>query len=167
MDQQKNFLQNKTFERILWGLSAVIIAGLIFQAGMEVGYYKASFSYRLGDEYHSIFGARGPIQPGSEFTGAYGASGDILKINLPQIIIEGQNSVEETIVVSTSTIFRKMRDTISAGDLKTDDFVVVIGEPNNKGQIEAKLVRIMPPPPNFQEASDTPTESAAEQMITK
>ena len=167
MEQSKNFFQTKTFSKLLWGVGGLIVAGLIFQAGIFVGYYKASFSYRLGDEYHNIFGDRNglPGQNGGEFSGAYGASGDILKIDLPNIVIEGQNSVEETIVVSTSTIFRKMRDTISATDLKPDDFVVVIGSPNNLGQIEAKLVRVNPPPPNFNEASDTPMQIQAEQNL--
>jgi hypothetical protein len=173
MEQPKNFFQTKTFSKLLWGVGIVIVAGLIFQAGIFVGYYKASFSYQLGDEYHSVFGGRSriPVLPGEfgfvqqGFSGAYGASGDILKIDLPNIVIEGQNAVEETIVVSTSTIFRSMRDTIKASDLKADDFVVVIGSPNNKGQIEAKLVRVNPPPPNFNEASDTPMQIQAEQNL--
>ena len=169
MEQQKNFLQTKTFEKVLWGVGALILSGRIFQAGIMVGYYKASFSYQLGDEYHSIFGDRRglPGQGGGGFAGAYGASGDILKINLPQIVIEGQNAVEETIVVSTSTIFRSMRDTITAVDLKTDDFVTIIGEPNALGQIEAKLVRVVPPPPNWNEASDTPNQVKIEQVMPK
>ena len=157
----------------MWGIAAVIVAGLIFQAGIFVGYYKASFSYRLGDEYHDVFGTR-PMASGTPpqfgflgqgFSGAYGVSGDILKIDLPNIVIEGQNSVEETVVLSTSTIFRKMRDSIKATDLSPEDFVVIIGEPNNLGQIEAKLVRVVPPPPNYSEASDTPAQSAAEQTM--
>jgi hypothetical protein len=167
MEQSKNFFQTKTFSKILWCVAGLIMAGLIFQAGIFVGYYKASFSYRLGDEYHSIFGDRNslPGQNGEEFSGAYGASGDILKIDLPNIVIEGQNSVEETVVLSTSTIFRSMRDTIKATDLKTDDFVVVIGQPNDNGQIEAKLVRVVPPPPGYNDTSDTPAQSAAEQQM--
>ena len=172
MEQQK-FSQTKTFTKILWGVGGLIVAGLIFQAGIFVGYYKASFSYQLGDEYHSVFGGRGPL-PGvpdqfgfarQGFSGAYGASGDILKIDLPNIVIEGQNAVEETIVVSTSTIFRSMRNSITASDLKTDDFVIIIGSPNNKGQIEAKLVRVTPPPPNWSDASDTPVQIQVEQNL--
>ena len=163
MEQQKSFFKTKIFSRILWIVGALIVAGLIFQTGIFVGYYKASFSYQLGDEYHNIFGARrgGPgapaqLMPG--FAGAYGASGDILKIDLPKIVIEGQNSVEETIVVSTSTIFRSMRDMIKATDLKVDDFVVVIGQPNGQGQIDAKLVRVVPTPPDFGGASSIPAK---------
>ena len=162
---QKNFFQTKTFSRILFVLGGLIVAGLIFQAGIFVGYYKASFSYRLGDEYHNMFGQRergfqGVMMPG--FSGAYGAAGDILKIELPVIVIEDQDSIEKNIIISTSTIFRKMRDTISASDLKVDDFVTVIGEPNENGQIVAKLVRVSPPPPGWNEASDTSAQSKAE-----
>ncbi len=169
MENQKNFFQTKTFTKILLGVGGLIVAGLIFQAGIMIGYYKASFSYKLGDEYHNVFGGKGqPPAPDfarQGFSGAYGASGDILKIDLPNIVIEGQNAVEETVVVSTSTIFRKMRDTIKATDLKPDDFVVVIGQPNDKGQIEAKLVRVSPPPPNYNETSDTPAQIQNEKKV--
>jgi hypothetical protein len=164
MEQPKSFFQTGVFTRILWIIGVIIVAGLIFQAGIFVGYWKASFSYRLGDEYHNIFGERsgvpGQFAPG--FSGAYGAAGDILKIDLPNIVIEGQNSVEETVVVSTSTIFRSMRDSIAATDLKPDEFVVVIGEPNQNGQIEAKLVRVTAPPPDWSEASGTPANVPAQ-----
>jgi hypothetical protein len=79
---------------------------------------------------------------------------------LPNIVIEGQNAVEETIVVSTSTIFRQMRDTIPATDLKADDFVVVIGEPNQNGQIEAKLVRVVPAPGQMDSGTKSQTDAA-------
>jgi hypothetical protein len=168
IEQSKNFFQTKTFTKILWAVGGLIVACLIFQAGVSVGFYKAAFSYRLGDEYHSVFGERKQMPQdflGQGFSDAYGASGDILKIDLPNLVVEGQNSVEETVVLSTSTIFRKMRDTIKATDLKPDDFIVVIGQPNDKGQIEASLVRVMPPPPDWIEASDTPAQSQAEQSL--
>jgi hypothetical protein len=32
-------------------------------------------------------------------------------------------------------------------NISINDMIIVIGEPNQSGQIEAKLIRIMPPPP--------------------
>jgi len=50
------------------------------------------------------------------------------------------------------TLPKKVHDSLVSrikilSDLKIDDYVVVIGEPNAVGQIEAKLIRILPPPP--------------------
>jgi hypothetical protein len=52
--------------------------------------------------------------------------------------------LEKIIVLQDSTDIRRFRDVIKSSDLKVDDNIVVIGEPNAKGQIEAKLVRVMP-----------------------
>ena len=55
--------------------------------------------------------------------------------------------MEKIILVSDATIIKRFQDTIKLADLKVDDYIVVIGEPNNAGQIEAKLIRLMPPEP--------------------
>ena len=39
-----------------------------------------------------------------------------------------------------------MGNNLTIKDLKIDDFVVVIGTPDEQGQIEAKFIRIMPSP---------------------
>ncbi len=36
---------------------------------------------------------------------------------------------------------------IKASDLKVDDSIMVIGSPNDKSEIEARLIRVLPPPP--------------------
>ena len=53
---------------------------------------------------------------------------------------------------TNDTQVEDMRSKIANTDLKLNDFVVVIGEPNSQGQIEAKFIRVMPvgmpvPPP--------------------
>jgi hypothetical protein len=44
-------------------------------------------------------------------------------------------------------MIERLRETVKISDLKVDDFVVVIGEPNDSGQIEAKFIRLLPPAP--------------------
>jgi hypothetical protein len=53
---------------------------------------------------------------------------------------------EKTITISTSTDIRKFKDSVKAEYLKIDDFVTVLGNPNDKAEVEAKLIRIMPNP---------------------
>ena len=39
-----------------------------------------------------------------------------------------------------------MKQELKAENLKVDDFVIIIGDPNAQGQIEAKFIRVMPAP---------------------
>lgn len=142
----KNLFQSKTFRRILCAIGIIIIALLIFQAGIFVGYRKAGFSYRWAENYHRNFGGpRGGFFndfSGRDFINTHGDSGSIIKIDGNTIIIKGQNNVEKTIVVSDQTIIRRQQQTIKVSDLKIDDRLVIIGLPNEQGQIEAKLIRV-------------------------
>ena len=36
-------------------------------------------------------------------------------------------------------------------NLKVDDFTVILGSPNESSQIEAKLIRVLPPPSDIEE----------------
>jgi hypothetical protein len=38
---------------------------------------------------------------------------------------------------------------IKLADLKIGDIIVIIGSPNDKGQIEAKIIRVFPPKTSF------------------
>lgn len=147
---QKIFFQSKLFQRILYGVGGAVIALLIFQAGIFVGYRKAAFSYRWGERYYHTFG-RPPrgfhgMFPRDDFSGTHGAAGKILAITLPALVIEGKDTIEKIVVLKDTTAIRRFRETLAPRDLKPGDFVVVIGSPNEMAQIEAKLVRVMPAP---------------------
>jgi hypothetical protein len=78
---------------------------------------------------------------------ANGTFGQILKIEGNNIVIKSRNDVEKVIVVNDQTVIKSFDQTVKVSDLKTDDSLVVIGAANNQGQIEAKLIRLMPLPP--------------------
>ena len=50
--------------------------------------------------------------------------------------------MEKIIVISGETILKKGRQTIDRDGLKIGDGVVIIGSPNEDGQIEARLIRV-------------------------
>lgn len=154
----KNFLQTKLSRKTLYIIGALVVALFIFQAGIAIGYRKASFSYRSGDNFHRIFGSperkgmmgmmdiRGGLDPRGEFTSGYGANGTIVKIDLPTIIVAGVDKVEKIITTDSKTIVRSFRNDIKPTDLKVGDSVIIIGAPNTSAQIEAKLIRVLPSP---------------------
>lgn len=142
--------ESKVLTRVLIIVGIVIIFLLTFSAGVSVGFHKASFGRAWGDNYERNFGMK-PNFPGPGFgrdnlPNAHGAVGKIIKIEMPSIIVQGKDNIERVVLIGVDTKVEKMRENISVNDLKLDDFVVVIGAPNDQGQILAKFIRLMPAP---------------------
>lgn len=138
------------FKGVIVGVAVLAVVFLIFGAGMIVGGMKAKFSYRWAENYHKNFaGPRGgflgnwrsmPPLPG-DFIESHGTFGEIIKIDENVIIIKGKDEIEKTALASPETVIHRGRKTIKIFDLKVNDRVVIIGSPNEEGQIEAKLIR--------------------------
>lgn len=144
----KKFFQSKIFQGIILGLAAFIVLLLVFKAGMMVGMRKAKFSYGWGENYHRNFGGpKGGFlrdSMGRDFIDANGTVGQIIKIDGASVIVNGRDNVEKIILVKDDTAINRGRENIKLADIKVDDYIITIGEPNNEGQIEAKLIRVMP-----------------------
>ena len=153
MDFNK-FFQSKTFAAAVFVLAIVILLLLAFKAGMIVGTKKADFSCHWSDNYHRNFG--GPKEGffrglgDRDFMEANGIVGQIIKIEGGNLVIKGKNNVEKIILVNAESVINRLRGTITLADLKIDDVIVTIGEPNEFGQITAKLIRVLPPTPQIQ-----------------
>ncbi|MFH0740107.1 MAG: hypothetical protein V1819_03395 [bacterium] len=146
--------QSKLFKGFLLGLLVFFLLGLVFKTGEMVGARKADFSCKWSDNYHKNFG--GPKQGfmqgfrDRDFIEANGVVGQIIKIapsagsGQAIIAIKGRGDIEKIVLINASTTINSLNKAVQVSDLKVDDMVVVIGEPNNQGQISAKLIRIMP-----------------------
>ena len=155
-DIKKVFESSVAF-KILCAIGTLLVAMLIFYAGINVGFHKASFGNDWGQHYEENFGIghnnpySGPMRAFGMmdyFPNAHGASGQILKISLPNIIVQDQDkdNPEKAILINANTIINKGGVAIKDTDLKTDDFVIVIGTPDSNGIIEAKFIRVIPSP---------------------
>lgn len=155
MDFNK-FFQSKTFKIILCAVGGLIVFLAVFKAGMFVGFKKAKFSYKWEENYHRNFaGPRGGFFKnfsGGDFIDAHGIFGQIIEIDPlteseqeATLIIKGRDDVEKIVLVTADTSIKSFRKTVNLSELKVDDYIVAIGEPNDDGQIEAKLIRISPP----------------------
>lgn len=158
MDIDK-FFQSKVLKGFIFGVAIFLFVLFIFKFGMIVGARKADFSCRWSDNYHQNFGGpqKGFMQGlgDRDFIEANGTFGQIIKIDGSTLVVKGRNDVEKIVLVSDTTVIKSFQDTIKTADLKVDSLVVIIGEPNAAGQIEAKLIRVMPPLPT-QEPPLTP-----------
>lgn len=159
MDINK-FFQSKLFKGIVIALGLFIIILISFQTGLMVGFRKASFSYRWEENYHRNFaGPKGGFFDdlrGRDFIESSGVFGQIIKIDGDKIVIQGKDNMEKIILIKKDTVIRLFKETLQLPDLKVGDPLVVIGEPNETAQIEAKLIRVMPPPPSGPPNSSSP-----------
>ncbi len=146
----KNFFQNRdVLKWIIIGLIGFVVLILVFGAGVKVGTIKAKHSYRWAENYHRNFGGPrggffGDLKnfPQDEFTNAHGVFGSIIKIEGNTIIAKAKDDVEKTVLVSDDTIIQKGRERVKLADLKADEEIVIIGSPNDQGQIEARIIRV-------------------------
>ncbi len=158
-EKMLTFFESKVLVGVLYGIGIVIIVIIIFSAGISVGSRRASFGRAWGDNYERNFG----MMPGrmgfgkDNFPNSHGAIGKIIKIELPTIIVQDKDSTEKVILLKGDTKIQKMMQEIKMTDLVIDDFVVVVGSPNDQGQIEAKLLRVMPAPELLN--NNTPTNN--------
>jgi hypothetical protein len=150
MEQVKVFFKNTKTKKAIKILGCFVVALLIFQAGMVTGFKKASFSFKTGEQYfRQMSGKPNDRFMGinrNDFVNSHGAVGKIVSTQLPSIVITDRDGIEKTILISTSTMIKEAKETVKDTDLQIDEFVTVIGNPNNKAEIEAKLIRIMPNP---------------------
>lgn len=134
----------------MFTLVVALIVLLIFQAGFAIGFRKAAFSFNWNKNYindNNFDDPRSfmaPFMHDSDDINPHGAVGEIISINLPTILLKRSNGPEEIIHISTTTEIRNLRQTASTSDLTLHKLIIVIGEANNHGQIDAALVRILP-----------------------
>lgn len=169
MDINK-FLQSKKIKIVILALTGLIVILLAFGLGTFVGFKKANFSYKWGENYHRNFA--GPRNgffnnfSNRDFIEPHGVFGQIIKIDLTgevssetttsldsseqtaALVIKGRNDTEKIVLIKNNTVMRGPAGSIKLENLRIDDFIVVIGEPNEAGQIEAKLIRIIPAQPS-------------------
>ena len=144
-------MHKDVLKRIIIIIAGFVVLALVFGAGIFVGGMKARFSYRWAENYHQNFaGPRNgfmgdwrnfPSAP-ENFIESHGTFGEIIKINGSDFVIKGQNDMEKVIVINENTVIEKGRTAIKKDELKVGDSIVVIGSSNDKGQIEAKLIRL-------------------------
>jgi hypothetical protein len=147
-DMPEEFFSSKVVRGVFIGIGITLGVLLVFKLGTAVGHHKALFSCKGDERYGRAFTAAVSPQMFTEsFSAAHGAAGNIVGLNLPTFVVADQDHVEKVIRINDRTQVRRLRSTVAPEELRVDDFVVVIGEPNEENQVEAKLIRILPPPP--------------------
>lgn len=146
--QSDKKINHDVLKWLIIGLGGFLALVLVFSLGMFIGGYKARFSYRWAESYHQNFGGpRGGFFgawrdfPSGDLIEGHGAFGEIIELNETGFVIKGRDNIEKVIVTNKETVIKQGAKTIK-DELKVGDQVVVIGSPNEQGQVEAKLIRL-------------------------
>ena len=121
---------------------------VIFATGVWVGQLRAQFSFQWAENYHYNFG--GPKKgilgnlPSADFTNSHGIYGTIVMLNKGSLIVTDDDHKEKTAIISPTTTLVNNVGAITSSDIRIGDQVVIIGQPNDQGQIEAKFIRVLP-----------------------
>lgn len=144
-----NFLESKKFKIATYVIGAIFVLIFVFQAGMIAGFKKASFRHDWGDNYERNFGPKNRPPFMGDMMGApnaHGAIGKIIKVEYPNIFVLDKDQTEKVVIIKDDTNIIERKDKVTKESLIVDKYIVVIGNPNDQGQIEAKLIRIIPSP---------------------
>jgi hypothetical protein len=139
--------KSQTARGILMGLAIAVATLLVFQVGQMVGYRKARFAENFSNNYERNFlGHKGVdlrVAP-NRIPSGHGAAGEIVSIVLPHIMVAGPDNLERAIYIGSSTVIRRFQNEADVSTLKVGEHVVVLGNPDDVGQISAKFIRIIP-----------------------
>ena len=129
-------------------LAAIVIFLVAFGLGVSVGYEKAIFSSEWGMNYEHNFSGMPPlgVAIGTTPLNTHGAAGTVIDVSGSGLSVRDDDNDEQSIMVASDTVIKKMEATINLGDIMTGDHVVVIGSPNSNGQVEAHFIRVFPEP---------------------
>ncbi|MDE1919139.1 MAG: hypothetical protein KGH56_00370 [Patescibacteria group bacterium] len=142
MGTLETILSSKKVRLAAGVVGALILALLIFHAGVVVGAHRGSSFRRDADGgFRHPFFPGGFMLPHGFIPNAHGAVGTVSAVSLPTFTIETRYGTSQTILVGTSTILRAAGDA-SATRISTGDNVIVLGEPDGQGRITATFIRI-------------------------
>jgi len=151
------FIKSKVLMWILAGLAGIAVLAGVFQLGVSIGERKAQHFNRWSENYGRNFGPRGLPAPGfggemmrgpqpfgqPMLPGGHGIFGKVLLTDGSSFVVQGQDDVEQSVLITSSTAIRSGNSEAKPDDIKVDQSVSVFGRPNDLGQIEAKLIRLM------------------------
>lgn len=140
-------VKSKNFRRGIELVVLFLVLLMVFGAGVFVGLEKAQFSYRWGENYFRTFAGPGPSFTDRGYLNAHGAAGKILKIDSAGIVLTDSDNDEKNILINNQTLIKSGLQNFSADRLKPGDDIIVIGSPDDQGEIQAQLIRVMPAPP--------------------
>jgi hypothetical protein len=145
-DMLEDYFFTKNTKWVLWGAFILIVALLIFHAGMVVGQHRPHARANEGPAPGGMLGGFMPTEGYVE--SGHGAVGTIATVTLPTFILQSRDGLTQTIYAgSTTVVTGGLVPNTSA--LVRNEAVIVIGDPNDTddGYLDARIIHILSAPP--------------------
>jgi hypothetical protein len=131
----------------LYVLGALLLVLLIFHAGYVAG---ARHRFPRGGERGPEWGFQAPgfgtvRFPHGFFLPEHGAVGTVQTVSTSSLMIETREGGVQTVLLTGKTMFRNLDGSASSTVLGKGMQVIILGVPDESGQISAEVVRIIPP----------------------
>ena len=144
----EDYLFTKNTRWIVWGTSGMLLAGLIFHAGVVVGSHQPRH-VPLQGATGSPGGMMRTFMPREGFMeSSHGAVGTIASVTLPTLSITTRGGAQQMIYAATGTVVTGGTSPDTSA-LKSGQFIIIIGDPNDTddtGYLDARMIRILPAP---------------------
>jgi Domain of unknown function (DUF5666) len=160
----KQLVQSQYFKIIALTLTVFLVALISFFAGVQVGFHKASFSARFGENYERNFlkesNLRGErdLSPLKKMAGkmnmdhgmrnAHGVGGTIVSVSGDSLVLTDKKNQENTVRITDATIINRGKNTVTKETLIPGERVIVVGKPQEDGVVSAHLIRVFEAEPN-------------------
>ncbi len=144
----RSWSQTAVYTTIFRIICYLFIILVVFWAGMLLGFRKANTAYHWGGAYQGAFGRTSSSSAfqdmlGFDFTNGDGAAGEVVAIQGEHLVVKTRDGIEKGITCTDDTHIRYRRTDVAFADVHVGDQVVVFGEPDATGNLNARLVRIM------------------------
>jgi hypothetical protein len=156
----KEFLQSRTVTKIMVFLGIVLAMLIVFQAGVVVGFHRGLFAGKWSQNYYrGLSGTNSIYSPFMRETkNPHGVVGEIISMSSSTFLVKGRDSAEEVVNITPTTTIRSLWNKASFDDFHNGTELVVIGEPDDAGEITASFIRILSPNPTTESViSPSPT----------
>lgn len=146
LPDERSVRQTRFLKGLIFGIGITFAVLFVFSLGVFVGEQKARFSYEWGRNYHRGFGGP-PIGLGRPrgFFGGHGAFGVVLEKEAGKLLVSGPDNAEKIVLISKGTRLLSGRREIKLKAIEKGDRVLVVGSPDKKGRIKARLIRTFDP----------------------
>ena len=146
---EKNIHRSKSFKIVIISGGAVVVILAVFILGIDVGFHKAAFSYRVGEHYDALFGKNDRDEMPSSIDadtipGGHEAAGKIIAVELPDFVVIGPDNIEKKVEIASGTVITEIRGATTSSAIKVGDSAVIIGAPSGNADMSAQFIRIFP-----------------------
>jgi hypothetical protein len=132
VNQRSQPVHHDTWKIVVVALCSLLVLVIVFGAGMLAGLEKAEFSQHWQTGYYPRM-----------VLNAHGVAGPVIRVNQDSLVIEDRDGSEKTALVSPDTTIKEDGNTIGISQVKLNDQVVVIGSPDDQGEVKASIIRVM------------------------